>query len=130
MRVIDGSIGICWLLSGGGSSFSASESDPGGAYPKSGSRCSTSQSAAGSNPPRIGGVVDSKLDGIGLDGSGDCSDEDCADGDTDGLESGGKDSSVWCFVRICFVRPPVLRKCRGQWGHVRVGGGEPRVKVF
>jgi len=55
---MDGGIGICWLLAGSGFSFAASESDPGGAYPKLEYSCSISP-LAGSNPCR-GGVVDSK----------------------------------------------------------------------
>jgi hypothetical protein len=72
-----------------------------------------------------------KSDGIGLEGPGDSCDKDCTNGGgTDGLGSGGEDPSVWCFAHICLVHPPVLRKYHGQWGHVRVGGGEPRVKVL
>src|ERR1700720_3367607 len=60
-------------------------------------------------------------DGMG-DGNG--------DGDDDELDSCGSRPSALCFAHMCLLRPPLLRKCQGQWGQARVGGGEPSITTF
>jgi hypothetical protein len=85
----------------------------GGGEFKSKGGCSTSMSEfAVLTSSREGGVVDSE--GMG-------------DGGRDGLDPCGSCPSMWCLAHMCWVHPPLLWKCRGQKGHPRVGGGEPRV---
>jgi hypothetical protein len=126
--------GTSWLLTpppGDGPpliSSLGSESNPDGIWPGSEQGRSTSGPAESGPLCEGDGIVSEEM---GLEGfKDDCGRSGVGDGGVGELGSWMSGPSSGCFVRMCWVRPPLLRKCRGQWGQARVGGGGPSVNVL